>query len=213
MSLEQRLINQYRKDANIADMGGYGLSGGNDNVLDEYQHQLMNTLNTSIPRSGPLGSGLASHGGRKRGRPRGSKNKSSKSKGGFFPGAAMLAPAAIALISKLISGKGLSGGEMSMLSRIAPNDIANGIKLEQKGSPSIGYPSKYPGSFPMPGFFPGPQESYGQGYPVSGQGLSGGRKARASRGPSSNPWLKRVADYRKSHGVSQKEAMIALKGT
>lgn len=234
MTLEQRLISHYQKDAKIADMGGYGLSGGDmsHNVLDQYQTQLMNTLNTSIPRSGMEGSGL-----RKRGRPKG-KGKKAKAKGGFFPGAAFLIPAAISLISNLAKtsrGSGLSGGIMSggvpsggimsggMINPFT-KPVADGIMKERKGSPSIGYPSKYPGSFPMPGFYPGIQ-SGDMTHMGMGDGLSGGtshkqkhrkspsRVSAGKKAASENPWLKKVAAYRKKHSVSQRDAMIALKGT
>jgi hypothetical protein len=36
--------------------------------------------------------------------------------------------------------------------------------------------------------------------------------AAGKKSASSNPWLMKVADYRRKHDVSQKEAFVALKG-
>jgi hypothetical protein len=233
MSLEQRLVNQFRKDAKVADMGGYGLSGGcqdANSALDNYKSELMNNV-----ESGDAG------GRRKRGRPRKAKGgivSGGVPSGGFFPGAQFLIPAAISLISHL-AGKGhdghaklpgISGGmvnpfagmERKMMGREhkgqSPPFVTMGSGMSggvgSGGKMPKGYPSMYPGSFPMPGFYPGGQDGY--------QGIGGARQGRCRpknparvaagrKAASENPWLKKVAAYRKSHpGMSQKDAMKAL---
>ncbi len=209
MSLEQKLLGQYRKNAKIADMGGYGLSGGSDDGMraaqDMYSKELM-SLDSK---------GMGLSGGRRK------RRKAPKEvEGGFFPGASIIIPAVASLVSSLLKKggnvPGLSGGGSPMVGHGQSGGIQSGGMTQHRGMP-MGYPERYPGSFPMPGFYPGGQDGY-QGN--IGSGLSGGGRMKKSKNPnrvaagkksaSGNSWLSRVAEYRKSHGVSQKEAMIAL---
>lgn len=253
MSLEQKLARKYQKDALISDMGGYGLSGGY--ATNQYQKELYDSV------AGPSGAGLS--GGRKRGRPRGSKSmmkgcgQSGGELSGGFPFAALFAavPAIISAVKAIkggsssgmgppLSGPGLDGMSGGMTRRMLgqsgtkrgksrlppfmtmPDTVAGGMMYDL----SQGYPSKYKGSFPMPGFSP-PPDGYTRssrqmlpkgtkgtkgGAGVSGQGLSGGVGGMVRRGPKSAAqlaWQRKLSAYRKSHpGSSLMDAMKACKG-
>lgn len=161
MSFTDKLYNQYYNSAHIADMGGYGLSGGSHNgkglsggdaKLLDYKNQLMNAV---MQTGGKL----------------------------------------TALLDKAY-GDGLSGGKMSGGNRFNYN---------------VGR-KDYPHSFPMPGYYLGESQDA-----QWGDGLSGSTKKRKSKSSagrmsaSQNPWIKKLKEYQKKHGVSYKEAMIACK--
>lgn len=191
MSFEQKLAKHYGRDAQIADVGGYGLP------VDDYGKRVKRSISLSN-RSPGIG-GI---------------HKDEMS--GGFPFAAVFAalPAIVSAI-KHFSGDGhdqMGGGMINPFSKSGGYDR------------QVGYPGKYRGSFPMPGFSPPPDGSVYVGAPMGSRGssLSGGKRHRVKNpqkvnagksAAKSNPWLRKLAEYRKIHGCTQSEAMKALKGT
>lgn len=157
--------------------------------------------------------------------------------------ASLLLPAAINIFKEFIKGSGLSGGDArEMLSREVLSDgdgLSGGISsggMYSGGVANIhrdqtydgyslgpGYGSRYPGSFPMPGFSPPPDGWQGYGNPGSvgykpvmqpmGNGLSGGLYSGGNmqvKKPESD-WIKSCKKYMKENNCQLKDAMIALK--
>lgn len=123
-------------------------------------------------------------------------------------------------IKKAVYGHGIKDGQGMIPSHMIKGGHMQGMHL--------GYSARYPGSFPMPGFYPAEpmmteakRMNFIDGIGTVGQGLSGGGRrmkhmkspakvAAGKKAASENPWLKKIAAYRQEHGVSQKQAMIAL---
>jgi hypothetical protein len=180
MSFENKLESYYAKNASQADMHGWGLSGG------KKSHSAMH----GAGYEDEIKKAVYGHG-----------------------------------IKDGAGGRGLSGGRRKLRK-------SHGGTLS---AGAMGYPARYPGSFPMPGFYPAEpimteakRMSFIDGLGLgSGAGLSGGtgtggvarqmkkhkspaKVAAGKKAASENPWLKKIAAYRQEHGVSQKQAMIAL---
>lgn len=148
MSLEQRLLDQYQKSARIADMGGYGLSGGMQDQLTPQAPGMV--LNTSLQALTPEGSKMYAR------RVGGARKK----RGGAISG------------GDISSGGALSGGFpwlalAPIVSAVVPEVIkaikGQGIEISQRGSvPPPFYGGAYDSSsFPAPGFYPGPLRASG----------------------------------------------------
>ncbi len=243
MSLEQKLARTYRKDAQIADMKGYGLSGGA--AQSAYEKAILD----SVSGSGSSG-GAVRRTGRRKGIKKPTKKElamlnslgmqgeglSAGSLSGGFPFMAALAaiPAIINGIKAIRGGdcgSSLSGGMHnpftldsdiykrgytgippmhSMGSGLSAGSLSGGYNL------SAGYPSRYSGSFPMPGFSPPPEGTLPT---TRGSGMSGGGKKKrtyqysADKTPAQKAWQMKLKNYMSSHpGSSLGDAMRAMKG-
>lgn len=211
MSLTSKLERKYKQDAIIADLGGYGIDDEPQGSI--YSPEKKDAVVAKYQKELKQLVGAGKHG-----RGRRSQSKSSNLEGGFNPALLALAPIVIPALKNLF-GLGLSWGDY----------------MPYSAAPSAGgYPTKYKGSFPMPGFSP-PFEGY-EGTPENrrrfsppipygtvsqlgstGASLSGGRKRRKQSVKSMSSgqlaWQEKIRKYRESHpGVSFKETLIALKG-
>jgi len=179
--------------ANEADMYGYGLSGGvlADPVQIAYQQQLMQAV------AGPKGAGLS--GGKMK--PAMSKRAAQLkamfmsgkmnggiASGGMVSGGANNVESAIYALENLRKDMaGVKGGYAKKTKRCVKarggglsGGLASGGGLSGGCSGPVGYsldqgyPARYPGSIPMPGFSPPPEGFEAKYSPARGAGLSGG---------------------------------------
>lgn len=203
MSLESKLRSYYTKNATQADMHGWGLSGGRAGKTARRTKAITDDNPVSTYE-------------------REVKKAVSMSGMGLNQGPpAYLNTDVHRFKYKGIPGNGLSGGS---------NRYGYAEHFGNDNPMHVGFQQKYPGSFPMPGFYPnsdGAGLSGGHGIMTGGYrpaymgGMMGGSsKAKKVKNPArvaagkaaaaKSDWLRKVAAYRKETGASQKDAFKAL---
>jgi len=201
MSAFDRNISRiYNKNAMVADMYGYGLNGGDDNMGVEraYEREVLDTVSrgSGVHRKKRKRGGVIAQRGRQMGYP--GRYPGSFPMPGFYP--PLMDYEKMSSPDHFYHAPLQSGGDF--YSSMAGNGKAGAINdVKVEGSP-YGY------------------GSYGHGL-VDGDGLSGAsgfrKKKKSVDGRKTRPlsdWQKRLKEYMSSHpGSSLKTAMVALKGT